>query len=178
MLNYNPIKVTKYDSFPVLRQAVEVEDDVTSYVPVPTWITFQDDKWIVIDKTGVHEQYIIQDKFLDLYRSDFDKMFEELVELYPFKVGSPGRGDRILRAKDPNAVSNKKAKIKYKRLVDGRPHVHKYIIKCLQIQLQHEKGNLGYMQNLETWINNHTWEKYEDININTNTDDGRITRKL
>ena len=138
----------------------------------------QDDKWIVIDKTGVHEQYIIQDKFLDLYRSDFDKMFEELVELYPFKVGSPGRGDRILRAKDPNAVSNKKAKIKYKRLVDGRPHVHKYIIKCLQIQLQHEKGNLGYMQNLETWINNHTWEKYEDININTNTDDGRITRKL
>ena len=46
MLNYNPIKVTKYDSFPVLRQAVEVEDDVTSYVPVPTWITFQDDKWI------------------------------------------------------------------------------------------------------------------------------------
>ena len=62
--------------------------------------------------------------------------------------------------------------------MDGRPHVHKYIIKCLQIQLQHEKGNLGYMQNLETWINNHTWEKYEDININTNTDDGRITRKL
>ena len=36
----------------------------------------QDDKWIVIDKTGVHEQYIIQDKFLDLrclYLSDISK---------------------------------------------------------------------------------------------------------
>ena len=75
-------------------------------------------------------------------------------------------------------MSNKKAKNKYKRIIQGKPHLHRYIIKCLKTQLEHEKDNLGYMQNFETWINNHTWEKYEDVNLNTNKDDRRITRKL
>ena len=139
------------------------------------------DGWIILnDKQGTDPtKFIVTDKFLDLHRSDFDKMFDELVNLYPFKVISPGRGDRVLRAKDPNAHSNKKAKLKYKKLVGHKPHLHKYIIKCLQAQLHHEKDNLGYMQNLETWINNHTWEKYEDINIkNVSNNDRRITRKL
>ncbi len=137
------------------------------------------DGWIILNDDRDHTKFIVTDKFLNLYRSDFDKMFEELVELYPFKVVSPGRGARVLRAKDPHAVSNRKAKMKYKKVVVNKPHVHKYIIKCLQTQLQHEKDNLGYMQNLETWINNHTWEKYEDINVNNTKDNGgRITRKL
>jgi len=35
------------------------------------------------------------------------------------------------------------------------------------------------MQNLETWINNHTWEKYENINENDKrTVAQRITRSL
>ena len=145
----------------------------TQRLEIDGWITLNDEQGS--DPT----KFIVTNKFLDLYRSDFDKMFEELVELYPFKVVSPGRGARVLRAKDPNAHSNKKAKIKYKKLVGHKPHLHKYIIKCLQAQLQHERDNLGYMQNLETWINNHTWEKYEDININTaKEDERRITRKL
>ena len=137
------------------------------------------DGWIIMDDENDHTKFIVTDKFLDLYRSDFDKMFDELVELYPFKVMSPGRGARVLRAKDPNAASNRKAKLRYRKLVANKPHKHKFIIKCLQTQLEHEKDNLGYMQNLETWINNHTWEKYEDINpTNTNEDVKRITRKL
>jgi len=51
-------------------------------------------------------------------------------------------------------------------------------MKCLQLQLEHEKDNLGYLQNFETWINNHTWEKYEDMNINDINDDRRNTRQL
>ena len=34
------------------------------------------------------------------------------------------------------------------------------------------------MQNFETWINNHTWEKYADINPIKNVGDGRQTRQL
>ena len=41
-----------------------------------------------------------------------------------------------------------------------------------------DKDNLGYLQNLETWLNNHTWEKYEDINENKSEDSQRITRQL
>jgi hypothetical protein len=56
-------------------------------------------------------------------------------------------------------------------------------MKCLDKQLKVEKHNLGYLQNLEVWINNHTWEKYEDLN-EQNTENGekgqrpRITRTL
>ena len=136
------------------------------------------DGWIVIKNTDAGEEYFVQQKFKDLYVGDFDKMFEELVELYPFKVMSPGRGERILRAKDPNAMSNKKAKMKYKKIVYNKPYLHKYIIKCLTTQLAHDQDNLGYMQNFETWINNHTWEKYADINPTKNVGDGRQTRQL
>ena len=42
-----------------------------------------------------------------------------------------------------------------------------------------QADNLGYMQNLETWINNHTWEKYENLNENDGkTSTKRITRSL
>jgi len=138
----------------------------------------QTDGWIVLNKENDHTKFIVQQKFKDLFIGDFDTMFEELVEEYPFKVESPTRGTRILRAKNPNSMSNKKAKNKYKRIVANKPYLHRYIIKCLKTQLEHEKHNLGYMQNFETWINNHTWEKYEDVNLNTNQDDRRITRKL
>ena len=105
-------------------------------------------------------------------------MIAELVATYPFKVDSPTRGIRVLHAKDPKAASNKKARNKYKKIIGNKTHLHKYIMKCLQLQLEHEKDNLGYLQNFETWINNHTWEKYEDMNINEVKDDIIITRQL
>ena len=137
----------------------------------------QDDGWITLNDERDHTKFIVQQKFKDLFVSDVDKMFEELVDLYPHKVLS-SRGERILRAKDPNSMSNKKAKNKYKRIVLNKPYLHRYIVSCLKKQLAHEQDNLGYMQNFETWINNHTWEKYEDINLKNSEDDRRITRKL
>ena len=53
-------------------------------------------------------------------------------------------------------------------------------MKALNIQLSVDKHNLSYLQNLETWLNNHTWEKYQDIDINdrTQSEATRITRRL
>ena len=52
-------------------------------------------------------------------------------------------------------------------------------MKCLNNQLRIERDNLGYLQNLETWINNHTWEKYENLDENdTRENTTRITRSL
>ena len=53
------------------------------------------------------DQHEIKQIFIDLFASDFDQMFAELVNMYPMKVGSPGRGIRILHAKDPNAKAEK-----------------------------------------------------------------------
>ena len=65
------------------------------------------------------------------------------------------------------------------KFVDGKPYKHKHIMTCLNNQLKVERDNLGYLQNLETWINNHTWEKYENLDENDTRDTTtRITRPL
>ena len=46
MLNYNPIKVTKFNDYDDLRQAVEIEEEVTNYVPFPFQVNFKDDKYM------------------------------------------------------------------------------------------------------------------------------------
>ncbi|HIC83881.1 MAG TPA: hypothetical protein EYO93_00645, partial [Nitrososphaerales archaeon] len=46
MLDYNQIKVTKYEDYNELRQAVELEEEVTSYIPVPHFLTFNEDKYV------------------------------------------------------------------------------------------------------------------------------------
>jgi len=122
----------------------------------------------------------VRQKYLDLFLTDFDQMFAELTMTYPMKVTTDKRDVRILHAKDPTAKSNVKAKQKYKKIVDGKLYKHKLIITCLNNQLRMERDRLGYMQNLETWINNHTWEKYENLDED-DTKDGtgpRITRSL
>ena len=50
-------------------------------------------------------------------------------------------------------------------------------MKCLDKQLTVDRNNLGYLQNLEVWINNHTWEKYEDLNEQNQTENGEKGQK-
>ena len=115
---------------------------------------------------------LVTDKFKKLFSNNFDTLFEELLSIYPSKVET-STGIRVLHAVDPKAKSNLKAKTRYKKIVRNKLHVHNRIMKLLNVQLKIQQDNLGYLQNLETWINNHTWEKYENINEN----DGRQTTK-
>jgi hypothetical protein len=126
------------------------------------------------------ETHRVTQNFINLFVSDFEQMFIELVDKYPWKVNSPGRGVRVLHAIDPKAKSNDKARNRYKKIVDNKPILHKHIMECLDRQLLVDKDSLGFLQNLEVWINNYTWEKYENLNDyaqNTETKP-RITRSL
>jgi hypothetical protein len=143
----------------------------------PNLDKLQDNGYVKLGDT--FQDHVVRHKFLDLFQSDFGRMFNELTLTYPMKVNS-SNGVRVLHAKDPNAKSNQKAKRSYKRIVDGKPHVHRKIMTCLNLQLKIERNNLAYLQNLETWINNHTWEKYENLDENDTKDPTkpRITRSL
>jgi hypothetical protein len=158
-----------------------IHRDGSSYIPQlnlkPNLDSLQENGYVKLADTP--ENHVVRHKFLDLFLADFDKMFNELALTYPMKVNSD-KGVRILHAKDPNAKSNLKAKRSYKRIVDGKPHIHRKIMTCLDKQLKIERNNLGYLQNLETWINNHTWEKYENLDANDTRDTSkpRITRSL
>ena len=48
----------------------------------------------------------------------------------------------------------------------------------LNVQLRVDRDRLEYLQNLEVWINNHTWEKYANIEDNGGADKERNTRRL
>tara|TARA_Y100001963_G_scaffold129593_1_gene184995 strand:- start:411 stop:962 length:552 start_codon:yes stop_codon:yes gene_type:complete len=125
------------------------------------------------------DQHCIRQEFIDLFSSDFDQMFAELIATYPMKVTTSNRGVRVLHAKDPDAKANLKCKLRYKKVIGDKLYKHKHIIKCLNNQLKIERDNLGYLQNLETWINNHTWEKYENLDeYDTRETTTRITRSL
>ena len=141
----------------------------------PNWDDLQSKGYVKLGDSV--EKHIIRQEFIDLFSSDFDQMFAELINTYPMKV-STNRGYRILHAADPNCKSNEKAKAKYSRIVGTKKFVHDKIIKLLKVQLRVERGKLEYMQQLEVWLNNHTWEKYINMDENAGESENRITRRL
>ena len=134
------------------------------------------DAGYIVDHTA--SEIEVTDKYKSLFSTNFDAMFAELVAEYPNRV-SVKTSIRVLCATDPKAKTNEKARNRYKNVIGRKLHLHNKIIKALKVQLKVQEDSLGYMQNLETWINNHTWEKYENLNENDGkTSTKRITRSL
>ena len=142
----------------------------------PNWESLQNKSFVKLG--GSPEQHVVRQEFIDLFSSDFDQMFNELLLVYPMKVTTKSGGVRILHASDPNCRANKRAKDRYRKVVVNKKHVHKKIMKLLAIQLQVDRDKLEFLQNLEVWINNHTWEKYANLEDNGGNDKERITRRL
>lgn len=142
----------------------------------PRWEDLQTKGFVKLGNTP--EEHVVRQKFIDLFSTDFDQMFNELLGLYPMKVRTKNGTNRILRANDPNSKANKKAKERYRRIVGNKKHIHKKILRLLDVQLKEERFNLEYMQSLEVWLNNHTWEKYQDIENATEETTNRVTRRL
>lgn len=138
----------------------------------------QTNGWV---KLGEGDEVTLRDKFDSSTISDFDQMWHGLLSRFPLKVINQGTV-RMLRAKDPDSKANSKSKAKYKKIVGTDKEKHNRIIQCLdrELQLRRLGNGLGYMQMLETWINNHSWEKYTDTNDTTEPESntGRITRTL
>ena len=79
------------------------------------------------------------------------------------------------------AKVNEKARLKYEKYINGDVGKHSEVIKALQTELdiRRTSDQLKYMQQLVTWVNNHTWEKYVNMNINEPSKlTSRITRQL
>ena len=126
------------------------------------------------------EDHTIRQAFLDMFQVPFDQMWSELLSHFPLRVNNQGNV-RVLRARDANAKANSKAKRTYERYVGKDKTRHDYVVKCLKNELIHRKqsDSLGWMQMLQTWINNHTWEQYDSIeNDKPTAAKTRITRKL
>jgi len=141
----------------------------------PDWEKLQSKGFVKLGDAP--DKHIIRQEFIDLFSSDFDQMFAELVSTYPLKVRTKTGSYRILRGSDPNLKTNAKAKARYSRIVGTKRFMHEKIMRLLRTQLKVERNNLEYMQQLEVWLNNHTWEKYLNIDENGG-EETRITRRL
>ena len=128
----------------------------------------------------------LREKFNDEFLSTEDVIWHGLLSHYPLKVIANG-AVRILRAKDPSSKANAKPKSRYLKYIGKDKKKHEHVIECLQRELLLRKrgNNLGFMQQLETWINNHTWEKYSDLSdgeskstTESSGSESRITRQL
>jgi len=118
----------------------------------------QEDGWLRMIGDDIND-WVVRSKFKNLIENKGDQMWYELCKHLPFKVPGSG-GYRVLRAKDPDARSNKKARKMYLDIVKSNKPLHDKIIKCVDIEVR--TTDIKYMQNIETWIRNRTWEKYED----------------
>lgn len=126
------------------------------------------------------QSHVVRSAFTETFSTPFLQMWHGLLSHFPLKVNSK-TGVRVLRAKDAMAKANEKARLRYQKYVGGNIHKHNEVIKALQTELDiRRKGDqLEYMQQLTTWVNNHTWEKYIGLDeSNTESRSIRITRQL
>jgi len=92
-----------------------------------------------------------------------ESFFSELLVNYPLKVYN-GISIRYLRPADSEAKKAKDLRKKYESIIKTKAH-HDLVIKCLLLEVETRKrsNNLYYMQNLDTWINQRSWEQYKHL---------------
>lgn len=94
----------------------------------------------------------------------YDEFFKDFWNLYPYKVPNRFGQFRVLRSKDTDSLSAKKVKQDiFKLLKKGEKRENIIIGLKNQISIS---GNCEYFQNIETWVNQRTYEKYIDIENN------------
>jgi hypothetical protein len=137
---------------------------------------------IKIGAEGI-KSHVVRYGFQHVQETSFDQMWFELLSHFPLKVSTRGGGIRVLRAKDPEVQSNQKAKSRYQKYVGKSLAKHTEVIKGLQneLDIRRKSNQMEFMQNLDTWLNQHTWEKYISIDAGEHEQSQsghRITRKL
>lgn len=103
-------------------------------------------------------------KINTLFSFDEGKInFDEIFDIYPAKVRNKFNGERPLRPAGKDAVKYSVLKNKYLKKVKTVTE-HNLIVKALQYQLMSLKksNSLMFLQGMEVWVNQSTWELWVD----------------
>ena len=90
-----------------------------------------------------------------------DADFWDFFSTFPLKVTMNG-ATRPLRALVLNSKNALDARSKYKAKVKTKA-MHRHVMACLAAEMEQKKraNNLGYMQNILTWLNQSSWQLSE-----------------
>jgi len=88
--------------------------------------------------------------------------FDTIYDSYPHKIGT-----RVLKAVKHDTGDYSYCTSKFNYYVRKNPDVASKMLKGLKMELQmREKGNSQqFQQDIKTWFNQRTWEKYCDLEI-------------
>lgn len=108
-------------------------------------------------------KFELRQKGIDLFKlEDDDQNWLEFLGKFPLKVPSRNGGSRALKVGNPDSKANVKMKKKYLSIIKGNPSLHKHIIKVLEaeIKMRKDSGQLQFMNAMEAWLNQATYDKY------------------
>jgi len=118
-------------------------------------------------------EYELRQKGTSLFEvSTPEQKWLEFLGTYPIKVPN-GRGSfRILKSSSPTAKSNVKLRIKYLSIIKKNPDIHEAIMKALNAELtdRRKSNELQYMQGIDVYVNQQSYEKYEGIDTVSDVD--------
>jgi hypothetical protein len=93
---------------------------------------------------------------------DAIRLFVKIYDLYPHKTGN-----RVLKAKSIDSGDGKHCLTKYRIYLRQDIKIGDKMLKGLQneILLRKKGNNEAYYQDIRTWFNQQTWDKYADLDI-------------
>jgi len=99
-------------------------------------------------------------------------LFVKTYNAYPHKVGT-----RVLKAKSIDSADGKHCLSKFNHYIRKDPNVAERMYKGLIVELKlRKKGNSeNFFQDIRTWFNQQTWDKYADLDVKINNDE-RVER--
>lgn len=98
-------------------------------------------------------------------------IFVRVYDLYPHKINN-----RVLKAKSIDSGDGKHCLTKYKMYLRSDPQVGQKMLRGLtnEIELRKKGNSEQFFQDVRTWFNQQTWDKYCDLDITPKED--RIER--
>lgn len=89
-------------------------------------------------------------------------LFVRVYDLYPHKIGN-----RVLKAKSIDSGDGKHCLTKYRIYQRQDVNIGTKMMKGLQneILLRKKGNNEAFFQDIRTWFNQQTWDKYADLDI-------------
>lgn len=113
------------------------------------------------------EVFGITNEGLDVVRpkvSDAMMLFVKTYDTYPHKVGT-----RVLKAKSIDSADGKHCLSKFNHYLRRDPNVAERMYNGLIVEMKlRKKGNgENFFQDIRTWFNQMTWDKYADLPVET-----------
>lgn len=159
ILEIRKLKLTLNEYLTLYKFYHDLEGKPFPYIPDDRYFdSLLERNLIVKNEAG----YTLSSEGIKVFNSE--DLFEEFYKTFPHKVPTEV-GFRPVSTQDVNSSSAKATRAIWDRITKGKPNLQRTIIDNLKRELEYKKsdGSLGYLQNIDTWLRQATWEKWNNI---------------